>query len=45
MIKEVRKIIQKDLNKYQTLVNNTEGENQKIYLEVAKCLENILEEK
>lgn len=43
MTKEVRNILKKDLKKYQTLVNNTEGENQEIYLEVAKSLENILE--
>lgn len=45
MTKEIRNILKKDLKKYETLVNLTEGEAQEIYMEVAKCIENIIETK
>ena len=43
MTKEIKNILKKDLKKYESLVNITEGEVQEIYMEVAKCIENIIE--
>lgn len=43
MTKEIKNILKKDLKKYQTLAEYSEGENRNIYLEVANCIENIFE--
>ena len=43
MTKETKNILKKDLKKYEILVNYTEGEAQKIYNEVVKFFEDLLE--
>ena len=45
MISEgVKNILKKDMKKYKTLVNITEGETQRIYDEIYLCIEELLEE-
>ena len=43
MTKEIKNILKKDLKKYETLVNNTEGEAQEIYMEVVMAFQKILD--
>lgn len=40
----VKNILKKDIKKYRTLVNNTEGETQRIYNEIYLCIEELLED-
>ena len=44
MTKEIRKILKKDLKKYETLVNNTDGETQKIYMKVVMFFQELIDE-
>lgn len=45
MISEgVKNILKKDMKKYKTLVNITEGETQRIYNEIYLCIEELLED-
>ena len=45
MISEVVKnILKKDMKKYKTLVNITEGETQRVYNEIYLCIEELLED-
>lgn len=39
-----KNIVRKDLKKYKTLVENTEGETQQFYNKIVKAFEEILEE-
>ena len=44
MTKEIKNILKKDLKKYQSLVNVTEGETQDIYMEVVMFFQELLDE-
>lgn len=44
MTKEIKNILKKDLKKYESLVNITEGETQEIYLEVVMFFQELIEE-
>ena len=44
MTKEIRRILKKDLKKYETLVNNTDGETQKIYMKVVMFFQELIDE-
>ena len=44
MTKEIKSILKKDLKKYQSLVNVTEGETQDIYMEVVMFFQELLDE-
>ena len=44
MTKEIKNILKKDLKKYETLVNITEGEAQEIYMEVVMFFQELIEE-
>ena len=44
MTKEIKNILKKDLKKYQSLVNNTEGEVQEIYMEVVMFFQELINE-
>ena len=41
MTKEIKNILKKDLKKYESLVNITEGEVQEIYMEVVMFFSRI----
>ena len=43
MTKEIKNILKKDLKKYETLVNITEGEAQEIYMEVVMFLKELID--
>ena len=42
MTKEIKNILKKDLKKYESLVNITEGEAQEVYAEVVKFFQNLI---
>ena len=44
MTKETKSILKKELKKYQSLVNVTEGETQDIYMEVVMFFQELLDE-
>ena len=44
MTKEINNILNKDLKKYEALVNITEGEVQEIYMEVVMFFQELIEE-
>lgn len=44
MTKEIKRILKKDLKKYESLVNVTEGETQDIYLEVVMFFQELIDE-
>ena len=44
MTKEIKNILKKDLKKYETLVNVTEGEAQEIYMEVVMFFQELINE-
>ena len=44
MTKEIKNILKKDLKKYETLVNITEGEAQEIYMEVVMFFQELINE-
>lgn len=44
MTKEIKSILKKDLKKYESLVNITEGEAQEIYMEVVTFFQELIEE-
>ena len=44
MTKEIKSILKKDLKKYQSLVNVTEGEIQDIYMKVVMFFQELIDE-
>ena len=44
MTKEIKSILKKDLKKYQSLVNVTEGEIQDIYMKVVMFFQELVDE-
>lgn len=44
MTKEAKAIIKKDIKKYESLANVTQGENKEVYAKVAIALQEIIEE-
>ena len=44
MTKEIRNILQKDLKKYETLVEYSENETQDIYLKVVNFFQRLINE-
>lgn len=44
MTKEAKAIIKKDIKKYESLANVTQGENREVYAEIAMMLQEIIEE-
>lgn len=44
MTKEIKNILRKDLKKYETLINATEGETQEIYIKVVTFFQNLIDE-
>lgn len=44
MTKEIKNILKKDLKKYESLVNITEGEAQDIYMEVVMFFQELINE-
>lgn len=44
MTKEIKNILKKDLKKYESLVNITEGEAQEIYMEAVMFFQELIEE-
>ena len=44
MTKEIKNILKKDLKKYESLVNVTEGETQEIYIKVVTFFQNLIDE-
>ena len=44
MTKEAKAIIKKDIKKYESLANVTQGENKEVYTKVALALQKIIED-
>lgn len=44
MTKEAKAIIKKDIKKYESLANVTQGENKEVYAEIALLLQEFIEE-